>query len=166
VSSSLRGKKVSRLCCKGVDRSMTLEYHEQDVMRYVDREMDAPGRMNFERHLESCESCRTALEEMTALKEVTDTMKIAELPEAVWEKYWTSIYNKVERSVAWFFFIIGSIIVSGYSIYRMIVDPGIDSILRLGIVLTVIGAAILFLSVLREKMAVNRKDRYISEVDR
>ena len=145
---------------------MTFEGHEQDVMRYVDEEMDAQERSNYERHLESCESCRTSLEEMTALKEVTDTMKIAELPEAVWEKYWTGIYNKVERSVAWFFFIIGSIIVSGYSIYRMIVDPGIDSILRLGIVLTVIGAAILFLSVLREKMAVNRKDRYISEVDR
>ena len=145
---------------------MTFEGHEQDVMRYVDGEMDAQERSNYERHLESCESCRTSLEEMTALKEVTDTMKIAELPEAIWEKYWTGIYNKVERSVAWFFFIIGSIIVSGYSIYRMIVDPGIDSILRLGIVLTVIGAAILFLSVLREKMAVNRKDRYISEVDR
>ena len=145
---------------------MTLEGHEQDVMRYVDGEMDIQERSNYERHLESCESCRTSIEEMTALKEVTDTMRIAELPEAVWEKYWTGIYNKVERSVAWFFFIIGSIIVSGYSLYCVIVDPGVDSILRLGIVLTVIGTAVLFLSVLREKMAVNRKDRYISEVDR
>lgn len=145
---------------------MTLEGHEQDVMRYVDGEMDIQERRNYERHLESCESCRTSIEEMTALKEVTDTMRIAELPEAVWEKYWTGIYNKVERSVAWFFFIIGSIIVSGYSLYCVIVDPGVDSILRLGIVLTVIGTAVLFLSVLREKMAVNRKDRYISEVDR
>ena len=50
--------------------------------------------------------------------------------------------------------------------YRVIVDPSVDSILRLGIVLTLVGLAILFLSVLREKMAVNRKDRYISEVDR
>ena len=145
---------------------MTLEGHEQDVMRYVDGEMDAQERSNFERHLESCESCRTLLEEMTALKEVTDSMKLAELPEAVWERYWTGIYNKVERSVAWFFFIIGSIIVSGYSVYRVIVDPGLDSILRLGIVLTLVGMAILLLSVVREKMTVNRKDRYISEVDR
>ena len=145
---------------------MTFEGHEQDVMRYIDGEMDAPGRRDFERHLESCESCRAMLDEMSALKEVTDAMRIAELPEAVWEKYWTGIYNRVERSVAWFLFIIGSFIVSVYSIYQVIVDPGIDSVLRLGLVLSLVGLAILFLSVLREKISVNRKDRYISEVDR
>ena len=145
---------------------MTLEDHEQNVMRFIDGEMDAPERRNFERHLESCESCRMVLEEMTALKEVTDTMKIAELPEAVWEKYWTGIYNKVERSVAWFLFIVGSTIICSYSIYRVIVDPGMDNIIRLGVVLVFIGLAVLFLSVLREKITVNKKDRYISEVDR
>ena len=145
---------------------MTLEEHEKRLMRYIDGEMNAGEREDFRKHLETCESCRTMLEEMSALKEVTDTMKIAELPEAVWERYWNSIYNRVERSVAWFLFIIGTIILSGHSIYRVITDPGLHTIVGLGIVLTLVGFAILFLSVLREKITVNKEDRYISEVDR
>jgi len=93
-------------------------------------------------------------------------MKIAELPEAVWEKYWTSVYYKLERSVAWFFFILGSLMIAGYCVYKAVTDPGLHSFVGLGAVFAVIGFAILFLSVLREKLLVNKVDRYISEVKR
>ena len=145
---------------------MTVDDNKERLMRYIDCEMSASERSDFELHLKTCESCMTMFEEMIALKEVTDTMKIAELPEAVWEKYWTGIYNQVERSVAWFVFIIGAIILCGYSVFQAITEPGLSSIVRLGLVLTLVGFAILFLSVLREKITINKKDRYISEVDR
>ena len=93
-------------------------------------------------------------------------MKIAELPEAVWEKYWTGVYNQLERSVAWFFFILGSLMIAGYSIYKAVTDPGLRSFVGLGAVFAAIGFAILILSVLREKLTVNKEDRYISEVKR
>ena len=145
---------------------MTFDEHEKNSMRYIDGEMNARERETYEKHLETCESCKTMIEEMSALKEVTDTMKIAELPEAVWEKYWTGIFNRVERSIAWFVFIAGALIVTGHSVYQVITDPGIHSVVGLGVVMALVGFAILFLSVLREKLAVNKKDRYISEVDR
>lgn len=137
-----------------------------DVMRYADGEMNAQEREAFEKHLESCDECRKMLQDINALKEVTDSMKIADLPEAVWEKYWSSIYNRIERSVAWFFFILGSLILTGYWSYKVITDPDIYNIVGLGVLLVVIGFAILFLSVLREKIAVNKADKYISEVKR
>ena len=145
---------------------MPLEEHEKKLMRYFDGEMNAQEHAEFTIHLETCESCRDALEEMSALKEVTDSMKIAELPEAVWEKYWNSVYNRIERSIAWFIFIAGALILNGYWIYRVITDPGLDTIVGLGVVLTLVGFAILLLSVLREKLTVNKSDRYISEVKR
>ena len=145
---------------------MHFEEHEKNVMRYFDGEMEARQRAEFTLHLETCESCRNALEEMSALKEVTDSMKLAELPEAVWEKYWNSVYNTIERSVAWFLFICGALILSGYWVYRVITEPGITTIVGLGGMLMLIGFAILLLSVLREKLTVNKSDRYISEVKR
>jgi hypothetical protein len=93
-------------------------------------------------------------------------MKIADLPETVWEKYWTVVYNRIERSVAWFLFILGALILNIYWIYRVITDPSIRNIVGLGTILMVVGLAILFLSVLREKRAVNKSDRYISEIKR
>ncbi len=139
---------------------------EISVMRYADGEMDEKEREDFEKHLKSCDTCRKMLQELTALKEVTDSMKITDLPEVVWDKYWSSIYNRIERSVAWVFFIAGSLILTGYWIYRVITNPDIYTIVGLGVLLFVIGFAVLFLSVLREKNAVNKVDKYISEVKR
>ena len=93
-------------------------------------------------------------------------MKIADLPGAVWDKYWDSIYNRIERSVAWFLFIVGALILNGYWIYRAITNPNLYTITGLGTVFLVVGFAVLFLSVLRGKMTVNKTDRYISEVKR
>ena len=140
--------------------------NELNVMRYIDDEMDDIEREAFVKHLETCYKCKDFLNEMSALKGVTNSMKIAELPEAVWEKYWSGIYNRLERSVAWFFFILGSLILSAYSAYKAITDPSLYNIVGLGVVFLIIGFAILLLSVLREKMAVNKVDRYISEVKR
>ena len=145
---------------------MNLDDHTERLMLYFDGEMSPEEQLEFENHLAGCESCRTALAEMSALREVTDTMKLADLPEAVWEKYWTGVYNRIERSVAWIMFIIGAIILNGYWVYRVITDPGIKSVVGLGTVLMTAGFAVLLLSVFREKRVVNRADRYISEVKR
>jgi len=145
---------------------MNLDDHTERLMLYFDGEMSPEERLEFEKHLAGCESCRTALTEMSALREVTDTMKLADLPEAVWEKYWSGVYNRIERSVAWIMFIIGALILNGYWVYRVITDPGIKSVVGLGTVLMTAGFAVLLLSVFREKRTVNRADRYISEVKR
>ena len=143
---------------------MTFEHNEIDVMRYIDHEMTASECASFESHLESCNVCRNLLNDLSSLKEVTDSMKIAELPETVWEKYWEGVYNKLERSIAWFLFILGSLIVTGYGVYQAIMDPSLRNLAGLGTLILIIGFAILLLSVLREKLTVNSKDRYISEV--
>ncbi|MBT4482194.1 MAG: zf-HC2 domain-containing protein [Candidatus Latescibacteria bacterium] len=145
---------------------MILEEHQSNLMRYIDREMDENERKAFEKHIETCETCKQLLSDFSMVKEVTGSMKIADLPEAVWDKYWEKIYNRIERSVAWFLFITGALILNGYWIYRAITDPGLYTLVGLGTVLTIVGFLILFLSVLREKLTVNKSDRYISEVKR
>ena len=145
---------------------MTLEEHQMNLMRYIDKEMEESERIEFEKHLETCDTCREQLRDFSMVKEVTQSMKIADLPEKVWDKYWDKIYNRIERSVAWFLFITGALILAGYSIYNAVTDPGLYSLIGLGIVLIFVGFAVLFLSVLREKLTVNKSDRYISEVKR
>ncbi|MFC1552209.1 anti-sigma factor family protein [Candidatus Latescibacterota bacterium] len=143
---------------------MTFDHNEIDVMRYIDNEMTAGERAAFEDHLKTCVTCKNLLNELSSLKEVTDSMKIAELPETVWEKYWEGVYNQLERSIAWFLFILGTVIVYGYGIYQVIIDFSIRNVVELGGMFMVLGFAVLLLSVLREKLTVNKADRYISEV--
>ena len=145
---------------------MILEEHQKNLVQYIDNEMDDKERISFEKHIESCETCKNLLRDYSNVKEVTESMNIADLPEIVWDKYWEKIYNRIERSIAWFLFIIGALILNGYWIYRVLTDPKLYNIVGLGTVLMVVGFAILFLSVLREKLTVNKADRYISEVKR
>ena len=145
---------------------MTLDEHQRNLMRYIDGEMDDDERIEFKKHLEACDTCRQSIADFSMLKEVTETMKIADLPEVVWDKYWEKIYNRIERSVAWFIFIIGALILSSYWIYKVITDPDLYNIAGLGVVLMVVGLAVLFLSVLKEKLTVNKGDKYISGVKR
>ena len=145
---------------------MTLSEHKINLMRFIDGEMDDHERAEFEAHIEGCETCRGLLRDFSMMKEVTGNMRVADLPEKVWEKYWTGVYNKLERSVAWFFFVIGSLILTLYGVYEAVTEPGMDSIVRLGLILLLVGFAILLMSVVREKLTVNKSDRYISEVDR
>lgn len=145
---------------------MTVERHTLDLMRYIDCEMTAEERLEFEKHLAVCDQCRNMLNEMNQMKEATDTVKIADIPEAVWERYWTGIYNRIERSVAWFLFIAGALILTLYGLFKVVTDPGVTTIVGLGVILLVVGFAVLMLSVLREKLAVNKIDKYISEVKR
>ena len=145
---------------------MTLDEHQRNLMRYIDGEMDNDERVKYVKHLETCDKCRQSIADFSMLKEVTETMKIADLPEVVWDKYWEKIYNRIERSVAWFIFIIGALILSSYWIYKVITNPELYNIVGLGVVLMVVGLAVLFLSVLREKLTVNKSDKYISEVKR
>ena len=145
---------------------MTVERHTLDLMRYIDYEMTDEERLEFEKHLAICDQCRNMLNEMNQMKEATDTVKIADLPEAVWERYWTGIFNRIERSVAWFLFIAGALILTLYGLFKFATDPGVTTIVGLGVILLVVGFAVLMLSVVREKLAVNKVDKYISEVKR
>jgi predicted anti-sigma-YlaC factor YlaD len=145
---------------------MYADNHEQDCMRYLDGEMSPDERRRFEIHIASCDSCRKTCRDFARLKEVTDSVRIADLPQTVWDVYWNKVYNRIERSVAWFLFIIGTLIVNGYWLYKAITDPGLYNILGLGLTLMLAGLAVLFLSVLREKATVNKTDRYIREVKR
>ena len=145
---------------------MTLDEHIHNAMRYGDNEMNDEERRTFEQHLAGCEQCREVLSELDVTQEVTRDMKLTELPERVWDTYWEGIHNRIERSVAWFLYIIGAVILIGHSLYLFITDPGVETIVRLGGILMIAGFAVLLLSVLREKLTVNNHDRYISEVKR
>ena len=127
---------------------MNLEEHQINLTRYLDNEMHEKEREAFECHLKTCNECKRLLGDFSAVKEVIQSMKIANLPEAVWDKYWDRIYNRIERSVAWFIFIVGAIILVGYWIYRAVTHPDLYTIAGLGTVLLVVGFAVLFLSVL------------------
>ncbi len=143
---------------------MTCQDYKNLMMGYLDDELDKDQRRELERHLESCAECSGELEEFRQLKKITDEVKFVEPEDKVWQQYWGGIYNRMERSIGWIVFSIAAIVLLIYggfkAIEELIKDPTVDVILKAGLVLLIVGVAILFVSVLRERMYFRKKDRY------
>ena len=97
-------------------------------------------------------------------------IKFKEPTDAELERYWRGIYNRLERGLAWILFSVGAIIVLCYGAFElleeMIKDPSIALILKIGVGALVLGGVALFVSILRERLAVRAKDKYSKEVER
>ena len=134
------------------------------VSSYADGELDKETRRQVEDHLASCAECRAELEDTRKLEEVMSGMKLKSPPAEVWQVYWSSVYNRLERGVGWILLSIGSIILllfGGFKAVEGIIrDPGIPFLLKSGILLAMAGGVVLLVSVIRERLYVRSRERY------
>jgi predicted anti-sigma-YlaC factor YlaD len=137
---------------------------------YLDGELPPDRRRRLEGHLAECQSCRRELEALAAVKEDLAMIKFKEPSDVELERYWGRIYNRLERGVGWILLSVGAIILLCYGAFKLVesvvTDPGVALVLKLGVLALVFGVVILFVSLLRERLAVRKTDKYSKEVQR
>ena len=143
---------------------MTCPEYKDLMMGYLDDELDQQQKDKFEQHLKSCKDCSAELEQFKKLKRITDSVALAEPEDKIWQQYWSCVYNRIERGIGWIMMSIAGIallIYGGFkAIEQMIEDPNISIALKITMLAFIAGIAILFVSVLREKLYFRKKDRY------
>lgn len=143
---------------------MTCQQYKDLMMGYLDGELDDARQKEFQTHLESCSQCRSELEQFKKLKNLTDSVKLSEPEEALWESYWSGVYNRLERGIGWILMSVTGIALVIYGLFKaveaLIKDPTVDLILKIAILAFIGGIAILFFSILRERLYFRKKDRY------
>lgn len=136
---------------------------------YVDGELSQTERAAFETELERDPGLRVELKEFRKLKEVTDMVRYADLPDSVWESYWESLYRKTERGLGWIFFSLGAITLFAFGLWealsQLFVDPHTPLWVKLGVGGVGVGSAFLLVSFGRERFFAYKRDRY-SEVQK
>ena len=149
---------------------MSCEEFKPMMMGYLDGELQPEQRAWFESHVAACEACALELAEFRKLKEELAMMKFKEPPDAELEQYWRSIYNRLERGLGWLLFSMGAIILLCYGGFKLVEEtiknPAIALLVKAGILAFVFGMVILFVSLLRERLAVRKADKYSREVKR
>ncbi len=139
------------------------------IAGYVDGELSAAQRAEFEAAMTSDPDLKREVEEFRKLKEVTGMARYADLPEEVWETYWQSLYKKLERGFGWLFLSLGAMLLLGFGLYEfmsaLLTDPSAPLWMKIGVSLVGVGAIILVVSFAREALFAFKRDRY-AEVDR
>ena len=143
---------------------MTCDEYKDLMMGYLDDELSNEQKHTFSEHLASCQSCQNELEEFKKLKAITDDVALMEPEDKIWEQYWGNIYNRFERGIGWILFGVAAILLLIYGGFKMIEeiieDPTIGICLKVGLGVLIAGLAILFVSVVRERLHFWNKDRY------
>ncbi len=134
------------------------------MMGYLDEELSGEQKRRFEEHLAGCPECAGELEEFRRLKAITDEVTLMEPEDRLWQDYWGGIYNRIERGVGWTVFSVAAILLTIYGGFRaieeIIRDPHVELIFKMGLLALLAGLAILFVSVLRERIYFWKRDRY------
>jgi predicted anti-sigma-YlaC factor YlaD len=143
---------------------MTCQDHKDLMMAYLDDELDDEQRRAFEAHLASCGDCAKDLEEFKKLKQITDGVQLVEPEDRIWDEYWSRIYNRIERGTGWILFSVAAIallIYGGFELIETVIENRTVGVLaKVGLAALVAGGAILFVSVLRERIHFWSRDRY------
>jgi predicted anti-sigma-YlaC factor YlaD len=136
---------------------------------YLDGEIDPHKKLEIEKHLADCDSCRKEYQSFIKLKEVTDRMRFADLSDDLWAGYWKGVYRRIERGAGWIFLSLGAIILLAFGAYQFLKeflgDPTISLIAKIGVSTCVLGVIILLVSIIRERLFLYKTERY-KEVER
>lgn len=143
---------------------MTCQDYKDFMMGYLDNELDETQKRAFEAHLAACPDCSKEIEEFTKLKQITDDVSLVEPEDRLWQQYWGRLYNRIERGIGWAVFSVAGILLLIYggftAIESLIRDPAISMLLKTGLLALLVGLAILFVSVVRERIYFWNTDRY------
>jgi ferric-dicitrate binding protein FerR (iron transport regulator) len=140
------------------------------MMAALDGEISAADRAELDalvaRHADLADEWRR----FTRLKEVTAGMSLQQPPEEIWDRYWTSTYRRAERGLAWVLISAGVIVLGSVWLWRTVEAflgaTDVPPYLRAAVAALAIGAFILVVSVIREKLFLARRDPYQKEIIR
>lgn len=134
------------------------------ITAYLEGELRDEEKKLAESHLSSCEECQKEFEDLNQLEEVLNKMKLQKPSKEIWDVYWSSVYNRLERKVGWIVLSIGLIILICIGAFPAIdaffTNPETPLLLKIGLVIFVCGGIIVFVSILREQLFFRKRERY------
>jgi predicted anti-sigma-YlaC factor YlaD len=147
---------------------MNHEKFKQLISSYLDGELDAGNRKSVEEHLAACPECRKEYEDLQKFEEVMGMVSLKSPSKELWDAYWASIYNRLERGIGWILLSLGAIILLFFGAYKMVEgvinDPTIPLVLKIGILAFIAGVSVLLVSIIREQFFLRKRERY-KEID-
>lgn len=142
---------------------MTQQPHEeirQLLSAYLDRELTQAEDQRVRIHLEDCEECRRACEELARLQELTRSLEFEEPPEARMKELEKSLSVQAPRRLGWLFILAG---LAAWLIYGAVTwvrhwrPPTVEELIASAVV---IGFVMLLVSVVIERVRQLPHDKY------
>ena len=103
---------------------------------------------------------------MTLVVSAADTLSVEVPSEEEWDGFLDNVYNRVERKSGLFLVILALVMALGWAIYFLILTPIVSPQIKLLIEVFLLGLALLFSSVMRQRSQHKKTDRYSRDIHR
>lgn len=134
------------------------------MMAALDNECSPAERRELEEALQQDPALQSEWRELQRVKEVATMMSVRKPPEEVWSSYWAQVYARNERKVAWLLISIGAVVLLAWGLWQFILNilgaMGLPDFIKFAIGILSLGIVVLAVSVVREKLFVNKHDPY------
>ena len=139
---------------------MRCEDIEVSISGYLDGELTQQESQRIEIHLQNCPECSKTFENLEKAQQAAKQLLIEQPSKEEWSAMENQIFAKVTRGFGWSILIVWSVVTVVYAAFQYAIapnEPFIEKILVFGFFL---GVALLFLSVLYERLREAKTDRY------
>lgn len=127
---------------------------------YIDGELTQQERQRVEVHCDKCTSCAQDLRDIGELRTNVGASKLSEFGEDSWRETMDDNSVRASRGIGWLLLIGGGLVAAGIAILAFLTDPSIEWHFKLTAVAIYGGLALLFVSVLRQRLIERKTDKY------
>ncbi len=134
------------------------------LQKYLDNQLNSDEEKELFALINNNEKLKEEFEEQKKVQEVLTKMKLKNPSHEFWDAYWTGLYNKIERGIAWIAISIGALILIAYgsiqAVEQFFRDTQTPQIVKIGTVALIFGLLLLLFSIIREKITTSKRDKY------
>ncbi len=127
---------------------------------YLDGELTQQQRQRVRVYLERDERYREILEELRRVKAQTEGLHFEEPSSREWKKVERNLVQDVSRGLGWAVLSVWALVLTSYGFWELATAPGEPLFRKLVVFGFFLGVALLFLSVLSERIRESRTDKY------
>ena len=127
---------------------------------YIDGELTQQERQRVEVHCDACSTCSQERDELMALRSDMGKLKLSTIGEDHWRENMNDVTVKTTRGIGWLLFGGGILAVAGFGLFAFIFSDHISTTEKLIAGAIYGGLAILFISVLRQRLIERKTDKY------
>jgi predicted anti-sigma-YlaC factor YlaD len=136
------------------------EIIQEKLSAYLDGELTQQDRQRVGAHLQQCERCRGVLEDFARMRADIREIPFPEPPTDAWSKMMAGLTFRTTRGLGWLLWGGGAAVLAAYALYAFATDPAVKAFERVCVLAMILGAALVFMTVLAERIVGLRTDKY------
>ena len=136
------------------------EHVVEQLSGYVDGELTQQQRQRVDVHCASCTECATDLHELQELRESIGNARLSNKNQDVWREMMNDTTVQTTRGIGWLLLIGGVLVCMGIGVFVFLFGSSASLVEKLIVSAIYGGLALLFYSVLRQRLIERKTDKY------